>query len=372
MRDVALTLRAISLLALGALPLLSTLQGIMSLSYPLGEADEVLVATVTGSVEDVSSGSVDLLVQRSLRGSVRPGSTIVASYPIVSSGMVGPPRQRIDIFRGTTGIWFLKQSDPGWTLVSRTSNPTSLLDIYIPVPAEMPPVRYAHDAGMDVRKKLLLEIEAAATNPLTARSIANLWGRLIMDDFGKDLLTPMYARLASSSEGSARFMGVAGQLRLGNPSALTALAAMTPDKLPENWQAQLAVSLCHFRNADPAGVAGLAALLESVSNARMKTCAVYALREIHTRESLPILAKLLHSDSTDVRYNAMIGIAQYAMSFPMARVNEKPGMMATYTGENSTLHREMTEHYPSTSLFASNQEHYLSYWKAYLAHLGVH
>jgi hypothetical protein len=99
---------------------------------------------------------------------------------------------------------------------------------------------------------------------------------------------------------------------------------------------------------------------------KVRACAAHALREIHSRQTLPLLEKLLEDHSPQIRYDAVIGLAQFAIGFPMARMEDKKAAIAGFTlGPNFTS--DMYPHYPAHGLFLSNEQEYISYWKNWLA-----
>jgi len=71
--------------------------------------------------------------------------------------------------------------------------------------------------------------------------------------------------------------------------------------------------------------------------------------EIYSRATLPVLQRLLDDKLAQIQYDAVIGIAQYAMSFPVSTVASKPTDMATFTPPKSVTD-EMRLHYPSQGL----------------------
>ena len=81
---------------------------------------------------------------------------------------------------------------------------------------------------------------------------------------------------------------------------------------------------------------------------------------------MPFLEKLMGDNSAQIRYDAVIGIAQYAISFPMAGMGEKPATIATFTPPPNVTN-EMRQHYPSQGSFLKNEQEYVSYWKRWLA-----
>ena len=162
-----------------------------------------------------------------------------------------------------------------------------------------------------------------------------------------------------------RATGLAGQIRFGTAGSLDEVVTSELTALPPNAEKQLANSICEYRNTDALGIAALGTLVGSKYSDSMRACSAHALREIHTKEALPHLARLLGSDSSQVRYDAVIGIAQYAMSFPIVRMEDKPATMAKFTPP-ANVTNEMRKHYPSQGLFAKDENTYISFWETWL------
>ena len=202
-------------------------------------------------------------------------------------------------------------------------------------------------------------------DPATAKIISRLEKSRSLADLGPEL-QQMLTQIASSPQIATSATGLAGQVRLGTPSALAAVVRSNLASSPADTQSQLANAVCEYRNTDVGGVAALGALLSSQYADAMRVCATYALREIHSRETLPFLEKLLDDSSAQIRYDAVIGIAQFAISFPMVGMVEKPAAIATFTPPPSVTN-EMRQHYPAQGLFLKNEQEYISYWKTWLA-----
>jgi len=81
---------------------------------------------------------------------------------------------------------------------------------------------------------------------------------------------------------------------------------------------------------------------------------------------LALLSALLGDASPEIRYHAVIGIAQFAMNFPMAGISTKPTVMASFISPPSVTN-EMRQHYPAYGLFAADEQEYILYWKTRLA-----
>jgi hypothetical protein len=312
------------------------------------------VATVRNSSSAGNTLSVDLVVSRTIKGDVIIGSSITAtlSSPNVTVPAPGVLRMNglisANLMVGRTGLWFLQQSGIEWLVLPLMSGDISSDDLYLPVHSVPLPPAFAYDASAAPKTKLIQEIGAAAQDPTMAAAMSRLEAMGVFSDLGPDIL-PMFAHLTVSPEMGTMAMGLAGQIRLGTPSALQAMVSSNIGIFPQDAQSQLASSVCEYRNTDAGGIGALSVLLHPQYSDRMGACAVYALREIHSPQTLPLLEKLLADSSAQIRYDALIGIAKFAVAFP--------------TGVTD----QMRQHYPSQGLFQKNEQEYISYWKNWLA-----
>ena len=368
-------MKALHIITLGifltASPAFCGVVGSYSVGGLLTQADQVIVATVRNSSSSGNTLSMDLVVSRTLKGSAMIGARITAalSHPNVKLSTPGVVQTSGTIsanrLAGRTGLWFLQQSGTGWVVLPLMSGDISEDDLYLPVHSGVLPSAFAYNPSAAPKTKLIQEIGAAAQDPTTAPAMSHLEVMRVFSDLGPDIL-PMVAHLTASPEMGTMAMGLAGQIRLGTPSALQAMVSSNMQMFPQDAQTQLANAVCEYRNTDAGGIGALSVLLHPQYSDRVRACAVYALREIHSPQTLPLLQKLLEDSSAQIRYDAVIGIAQFAMSFPMLTMANKPAAMASFTPPPSVTD-EMRRHYPSQGLFFSSEQEYISYWKNWLA-----
>jgi len=266
---------------------------------------------------------------------------------------------------GKTGVWFLQPSGSGWLVLSLVTGDLSTEDLYIRVPPGKLPPAYAYDSSTDLKTKLLMEIGAAAQDPTTVAAISHIEGQRMLVDLGPDL-RPFFNQLASSPRAASRAIGWAGQIRLDTPSALNLVASSNLGTFPPEAESELANAVCEYRGTDASGISALATLVSSQYSERMRVCAAYALRDIHVQQTVPVLEKLLEDKSAEVRYHAVLGIAQFAMSLPVARLGGNLTDVATFKAPPSVTN-EMRQHYPAQGVFAANEQEYISFWKTWLA-----
>ncbi len=346
--------------------------GYMPLGPLLNQADSVVVGTVAGSTTGVGHLALSLTVLRVVKGSGALGSSILATWSSPSFLYAGLNVNSVQAspLVGKTGVWFLQQVGSGWAVLPFSTGDVRANDIYIPVPSVALPTAYAYQASADPQTKLLQEIGAAAEDPTTSVAISRLEGSRILVGLDQTGLQVLLSHLASSSQTVAKATGLAGLLRLSIPSAATTLSAIDFNLFPIEVQNNLFNAICEYRSTDSGGVNALGMLLNSRYQDSVRACATHALREIHTLQAARLLEGLFGDASARIRYDAVIGIAQFAMGFPQANRADKLAVMASFNPGPSVTH-EMKQHYPSQSLFSTNEQEYLSYWKIWLsAHSG--
>ena len=99
---------------------------------------------------------------------------------------------------------------------------------------------------------------------------------------------------------------------------------------------------------------------------RLQSCAAEALRNIHTKETVPFLAPLLDSPDQTIRYYGLSGLASFTNSGVVPR--EPPLMIdgvVTPRNPSAFMSAETVRNYPTMSTFALNEASYLSFWKAW-------
>jgi hypothetical protein len=119
----------------------------------------------------------------------------------------------------------------------------------------------------------------------------------------------------------------------------------------------LARAPCQFRASSDENTRTLGRLSAAPFPDPIRSCATYSLRATHTAASLPFLKALLDEKDAGMRYDALVGIASFAL-----RVPTNKGVPEFPAGGNA----EDLRHYPSRDLFDQDEQMYISYWKNWL------
>lgn len=341
----------------------------VSLSSLASKADLVVVANVLGTLQQGWDTSVTLEVDRVLKGTAIPGSTVTLQYQISTTiplDAINFPRVDDKWARGLHGLWFLKKTEGGgWTLLPTTAGPSiPFEDLFVPLPAGPLSADFSYSPSDDVMDKIARELGAALD-----KHVARGPAFLVLERLGKTNspgVLWLYRRLIGSPEPALRVMGWAGILRLGDLSALAHIEQELP-RLSEPVDFEPAsLAIGDVLDADPSVVEALGRIATSTAaSVSLRRNAAYALFSIHTKETLPFLAKLFDDVDKEVRREAMAGLASFANSGylperPLTR-NGQPVARA----ESPYVTKETLEHFPSPSAFEQNEAEYLQFWKTW-------
>ena len=141
-----------------------------------------------------------------------------------------------------------------------------------------------------------------------------------------DAVPELWAKLSVSSSSLLRANGLAGQIRMGLPTALTTLASVKPAAFTTDAWDAMSVALCQYRNTVGDGLASLAVLTGPTYAENVRYCSAHALRSIHTRDAARYLRPLLDSDSLRLQYEAVAGVASFANALPVQTPSNTPNM----------------------------------------------
>jgi hypothetical protein len=326
--------------------------------------------TVTGTGSDTGA-SLTLLVERVIKGdrSLRGSLPVRWSMNRTVSSRVTP---RV---RNTCGLFFLQGTPTGpWQLIAQSSPGNEFDEVHIPAACGslQPEFVYASDAS--VIEKLLSEIANAADQLYPKELGLQFVNYGLLESFKSDVPRRLYARLASSGTTERRAAGIAGLIRQGSSAALARLEREAATLLTPRTTGVLCFSIGgYYRNADPAGIALLGRMANSASyNHQLRKEAGYALAAMHSRDTLPHLARLLDDPDTELASYGVGGLAMFANNVAMLTVanvgthghQPLPGP-AEYrtqeTMEHATMGKEWLE---------KDRDKYILFWKAWWARNG--
>jgi hypothetical protein len=331
-----------------------------SLEQMAGSAETIVVAEAAGAVGIGTWLSVSLRVDRVLKGGADKGQLIEARWE--STGRIGAAKR----LEGRRGLWFLSASASGQQSVMATIHGSSedVADLFFPAVAGPLPTAFSYDPSDALLDRLLLEVCAGAAD-VTGDKASIDEHRFLGALYGLDSAAARrcYDTLAVSPARHIRSMGLAGLIRLGDVVALRRAIEGLRLRPPEFL---LPWTLNDFRNPDPEAVVLLGAFAVEAEGQgeQVQHAAVYPLRVMHTKESLPYLVRLLDSPHQSIRYQAMAGLASFANigHIPLSEKIRSLGQpIASTRGPYTT--DETLQHFPTSENFKKDEARYISFWK---------
>jgi hypothetical protein len=332
----------------------------LSLAGLLGEADAVVVGTAYVTALSGTNVAISLVISRVVKGIVGAGTSLPVTWSLGST---------VPFSMGTTGtgIWFLKQQGSSWIVLPVTAGEVPLSAVYISLPSGPLPIGYAYGASLPSANRLANEIAVGVQDPVAGVQLAHIAASGAIDGLGSGVLLPIWTQLSSSSVPLTRAVGLAGQIRLGLPAPLAVLAGADPGAFTSDAQDHLSASICRYTGSDSGAVGSLGALAQSAYADNLRFCAIHALREIHSSNTLAYLAPLLDSSSSRIQYEAVAGIASFANALPIQTSGNTTNMsLFTIPQVAPFTTADTQKFYPTLSAFALQPQIYVTFWKNWL------
>jgi len=214
-------------------------------------------------------------------------------------------------------MWFLSGGGAeAWdVLTARPLGMRTVLGLFLPVSRGPLSGPYAYPAGTPFVDALVYEVAAGVQS--TGADPGILLGAL--DSLDTPAVQAVLKACIASGKPAFQAVGLAASLDRQSPGAVQQLArlwsAISNDPHREEVVAALRDS---WRDPAPDAVRQLAATAKAEPvGSDLFAAAVRALAAIHTEESLPLLAELLHSASREERTQAIYGLSSFANGCPM-------------------------------------------------------
>jgi hypothetical protein len=182
------------------------------------QADVVAIATLRSIEDRTQTAIVQLNIEKVLQGQAT--SLSLTAQLASPRGILGAGIMLSQAAIGTTGIWFLKINASGYEVLPLFDGPYNRNDIFIPV-TESPQIA----AGGTLDQQLLAyQIVAYRLLPhANSRDDSRIMASLISAD-PRDSLSAV-APLVASPILEQHLVGLAAEIRLGSPDAISQLAA---------------------------------------------------------------------------------------------------------------------------------------------------
>lgn len=324
----------------------------------------IVVASATEAPNGIAN-SFRLNVIRVVKGDeALTGSTITVGWTPTSAN-VGAPAPG-------TGIWFLKQSLTGWSLLPAVEGNVPLSMTCYPTSATGPRIAaYAYASGASSRDKLASELSLAIESsphagnvPLTSLHYG------MLEQMHSPVITVMYQRLSGNGTPQQQALGFAGLVRQGNSAALTSAANVAP--VLAGYPVENGILLLsirdHFRAADGGSVQALGHIAaDTAANRPLREAAAHALAAIHTKESLPFLAQLLSDGDAALRAEAIGGLSSFANGMPVQTASGTPSLahLQLPAGGPYQTPETIANFAMGSRAIEQNESRYLTFWQTW-------
>ena len=326
------------------------------------EADYIVVAQVRNLTGGVGVVHADLLVQRQIKGDIIIGDDIIVDCP-VDLDLPLPETAGSPLF----SLWFLTQDKQGhFTALPPTEAAQSAFFHYLLPVAKAAPanLQVPNDANLTPTERVAIELAAAIKS---ATGIAS--DRLISigtEQPESPSIKSLFQDLAKSESLEARGTGISGLVFLGDPAGFSMIAQDESLKAQSSSaNSRIASAICRSSVVDEDLTPTLIELTQN-STPALAQCAAYTLRRIHGRSSLPALAALLDHMSADVRYDAVMGLASFALNLkPHGGPVDTASMdwLTPLPGAAPYRTPEVKEYMPTKPSFLANEARYINYWR---------
>lgn len=333
-----------------------------SAARKLVDSDAVVVAEVISGRQTGKAANCVLLINRTLKGSLLPNDRVNVSW----NSWLGFDQD----LTGKYGMWHLNQLPSGaWVLrqvdrgVPYVPMPKGTSPLGIMVPAGIPALPQPATVGDRMAAELAAALQGYS-KPSDVRELASRFLALDKTPF----VSGLYRVLRASPDPELRLTGLTGMLRLNDLTALTDLANSV-DQIPKVQVRHWVLSAIMARHEVSPAVIQTLGRIASSPDLDTQFAAADALGEIHTRDTLPILAQLLDSPRQMTREAAMRGLGWFVDNLPISteynvwngRANIPQGPAPYRTADTD---RYSLSHRPPGN---ANDAEYVQFWKSWWA-----
>jgi hypothetical protein len=341
-----------------------------SLQYLQQTADLVVVGTASVGAVAGTAITFSVQVQRVVVGD---GGVTGKAIPVTWNWEAGDPRTIAYAAKNVagTGLWFLTRSENGWVLLPLMQGASSFQDAYFPEPPGPISSAYSYAPRASPADAVASEVGAVIESAGCGAGRLGYLHKGALDQLNSPVIQVLYQRLAGSTATCMQALGLAGQIRGGDTTALrTAAQAASSFEASALENGVLLASLQHwFRAADPASVGILGKIVVDSEHGSLpfRRAAAFALAAIHTKEALPYLSTLMEDEDPELRAESVRGLGSFANGLPVQTMAGTPSLSYLQSQPNSPFRTANTEmHTPMNMEFLEkNESTYLAFWKAW-------
>lgn len=334
----------------------------LSASVSVGVADQastVVVGEILSGQQSGNSAVFTLSVVRTLKGAANPGAAITVNATVSQSA----DRD----LTGAYGMWFLSNASGQWTLlpVLRGVFDTA----YYPLSKTASPAAITTNSpAVTLDDQIALE-NAAALGSYSTPLQFHLLAAGLLATADSPVTQNVFLLLHASADPELRFIALARWLRNhGDTSALAEVAnniGLTPSLKATFF---VVPGVLGRLDSDPAAIEYLGKIASS-PQPDLQRAAATALMHIHTRDTLPYLAKLLDSGDAATRETAVRGLSRFVDNLPIAtQDNVLSGKASLREGPTPYRTAQTDAHSLSTRSLAQasgSEGDVLQFWKSW-------
>lgn len=305
--------------------------GYVPLDIAIQSTDAIVAGTmVSGSISE-KSFRVSLAIDRTFKGAI-PVRTITVSGQIPTLVTGNRPITVKD-----RGLWFLRRDASYNDWIALPLQPGGLRAHYYWLPAE--DVSGTLPASQTVAGQLVeVTAHAIATGNRNDEDLVRLLSSLRSIEASE--VDSVFAKHSHSGLPRGRLLAAAWLLTRNDPKAALETAQIIGTQETGSYdRVALINGLYGFRGVDPQAVAALGELAVNMPTGEfVRRAAGFALARIHTPAALPFLARLLDSEDSFVRSQAVAGFSEFTAGVPAAASDEeRRELISTYVLDR--LHR---------------------------------
>ena len=363
-----------------------------NLAKRIESADAIIVARLIRGTTLVSGSQVSsdmvLRVDRVLKGDLVAGSEIAAHLEGRSYFLSENAKQSA-IAEQFYGIWFLSSAARPYTVVSRDGNYGEIHFAPVILPESAPAGEGGGNPAAAVANELAaafhwmaekfgaeLTPQAERNGTPEQRKLGALYRnqfRSLSEDFrtlNESTTLLLYRQFAIDKSAPLRAVGITGLIAANDPEGVKRAAADWSELAATADVNPVIASLMSYSNDhDAPAVRALGTLaLRDPAEPGLRESVVYALRAIHTKETLPALAALLDSKDERVRSYALSGLCLFARNAPPVTPQSVPSMSWLQSRQPAPLLNPETQRFcllGGTTGPAGDMDAYANFWKSW-------